>query len=58
MTNAQRWALEHMARHLGDPFHDSVTVDEARCEKPDPVFFGFARCVPLMQVIWPTLLGQ
>jgi putative hydrolase of the HAD superfamily len=43
MTNAQRWSLEHMARNLGSPFHDAVTVDEARCEKPDPVFFGFAR---------------
>jgi putative hydrolase of the HAD superfamily len=43
MTNAQRWSLEHMARTLGNPFHDTVTVDEARCEKPEPVFFGFAR---------------
>jgi len=43
MTNAQRWSLDHMARSLGSPFHDTVTVDEARCEKPDPVFFGFAR---------------
>jgi putative hydrolase of the HAD superfamily len=32
-----------MRRTLGDPFHDTVTVDEARCEKPDPVFFGFTR---------------
>ena len=29
MTNAQRWALEYMARTLGDPFDDTVTVDEA-----------------------------
>ena len=43
MTNARRWALDHMERTLGMPFHDTVTVDEARCEKPDPVFFGFAR---------------
>lgn len=43
MTNAQRWALTHMAKTLGDPFHDSVTVDEARCEKPNPQFFAFAR---------------
>jgi len=43
MTNAQRWALDHMERTLGEPFHDTVTVDEARCEKPDPVFFGFTR---------------
>jgi putative hydrolase of the HAD superfamily len=43
MTNARRWALDHMRNVLGDPFHDTVTVDEARCEKPDPVFFGFTR---------------
>ena len=43
MTNAQRWALDHMEKTLGNPFHDTVTATEARCEKPDPVFFGFAR---------------
>src|SRR5215469_16251910 len=43
MTNAQRWALTHMARTLGEPFDDSVTSDDARCDKPDPVFFAFAR---------------
>ncbi len=43
MTNAQRWALDFMEKTLGDPFNDTVTVDEARCEKPDPVFFGFTR---------------
>jgi putative hydrolase of the HAD superfamily len=43
MTNAQRWAFEHFARTLGNPFWDSVTVDDALTEKPDPVFFGFAR---------------
>jgi putative hydrolase of the HAD superfamily len=43
MTNAQRWALTHMSRTLGDPFHDSVTVDDARCEKPNPQFFAFVR---------------
>jgi len=36
-----RWALTHFARTLGDPFDDSVTVDEAGCEKPDPRFFAF-----------------
>jgi putative hydrolase of the HAD superfamily len=40
MTNAQRWAFEHFARTLGNPFWDSVTVDDALCEKPDPNFFG------------------
>jgi putative hydrolase of the HAD superfamily len=43
MTNARRWALEHMARSLDNPFDDGVTVDEARCEKPDTAFFAFAR---------------
>jgi putative hydrolase of the HAD superfamily len=43
MTNAQRWAFEHFARTLGNPVWDSVTVDDALCEKPDPNFFGFAR---------------
>jgi putative hydrolase of the HAD superfamily len=43
MTNARRWSLEHMARSLDNPFDDGVTVDEARCEKPDPCFFAFAR---------------
>lgn len=46
MTNGQRWALEHMQRTLGNPFDDSITVDEALCDlcdKPDPHFFAFAR---------------
>lgn len=43
MTNAQRWALTLMEKTLGHPFHDSVTVDDALCEKPDPKFFAFAR---------------
>ena len=43
MTNAQRWSLDYMARTLGEPFDDSITVDEALCEKPDPRFFAFAR---------------
>jgi putative hydrolase of the HAD superfamily len=43
MTNAQRWALRWMEETLGQPFDDSVTVDDALCEKPDPKFFAFAR---------------
>lgn len=43
MTNAQRWALDHFSRTLGNPFWDTVCVDDALTEKPDPVFFGFAR---------------
>lgn len=43
MTNASRPALDAMAARLGNPFDDSVTVDEALCEKPAPQFFAFAR---------------
>jgi putative hydrolase of the HAD superfamily len=43
MTNARRWALDAMADTLGNPFHDEVSVDEARCEKPDPAYFAFVR---------------
>jgi putative hydrolase of the HAD superfamily len=43
MTNAQRWAYEYMAAALGNPFDDSVTSDDALCEKPNPSFFAFAR---------------
>ena len=43
MTNAQRWALDHFARTLGNPFWDSISADEALTEKPDPVYFGFVR---------------
>ncbi len=43
MTNTRRWSLEHMEKALGNPFHDTVTVDEALVEKPDPMFFAFAR---------------
>lgn len=43
MTNARRWALDHMSAALGDPFDDRVTSDDALCEKPDPCFFAFAR---------------
>ena len=30
MTNVARWSLDILARTLGDPFHDTVLVDEAR----------------------------
>jgi putative hydrolase of the HAD superfamily len=43
MTNAQRWALDHFARTLGNPFWDSISVDDALCEKPDPNYFSFVR---------------
>lgn len=43
MTNAQRWALNHFERTLGQPFDDSVSCDDALCEKPNPQFFAFTR---------------
>ena len=43
MTNARRWALDAMAQTLGSPFHDTVSVDDALCEKPDPAYFAFTR---------------
>ena len=32
MTNAQRWALDHFSRTLGNPSWDTVSVDEALTE--------------------------
>ncbi len=43
MTNTRRWAMEHFDRTLGWPFDDTVTADDALCEKPDPQFFAFTR---------------
>jgi putative hydrolase of the HAD superfamily len=39
MTNAQRWAFEHFAHALGEPFYAGFTVDDTGTEKPDPAFF-------------------
>ena len=39
MTNAQRWAFEHFASALGNPFYAGFTVDDTGTEKPDPAFF-------------------
>lgn len=39
MTNAQRWAFDHFAQALGNPFHAGFTVDDTGTEKPDPGFF-------------------
>lgn len=39
MTNAQRWALDHFDKALGNPFYATFTVDDTGVEKPDPVFF-------------------
>jgi putative hydrolase of the HAD superfamily len=43
MTNAQRWALDAFQVTLESPFHDTVSADEALCEKPDGKFFAFTR---------------
>ena len=43
MTNARRWALDLMARTLDQPFDDSLSSDDALCEKPDPRYFAFVR---------------
>jgi putative hydrolase of the HAD superfamily len=43
MTNADRSAFSFYSHTLGNPFHDSVTMDEAECGKPDPLFFAYTR---------------
>jgi putative hydrolase of the HAD superfamily len=43
MTNTQHWALTYFDKTLGSPFYDLVSSDDALCEKPNPVFFAFAR---------------
>lgn len=43
MTNAQRWALDHMAATLEQPFDFEFTIDDSRFEKPDPQYFGYVR---------------
>lgn len=39
MTNAQRWAHDHFAHALGNPFYAAFTTDDTGTEKPDPAFF-------------------
>ena len=39
LTNADNWALRHMAATLGDPFHDAVTAEDVGVNKPDPRVF-------------------
>ena len=43
MTNAQHWALAHYNRTLGEPFDLLLSCDDALCEKPDPMYFAYAR---------------
>lgn len=39
MTNARRWAFNHFAQELGNPFYAGFTADDTGTEKPDPAFF-------------------
>lgn len=41
MTNADRVAFSAYSHTLGHPFHDAVTMDDAKCAKPDSNFFSF-----------------
>lgn len=41
LTNADNWALSHMAATLGSPFDDSVTAEDVQANKPDPRMFEF-----------------
>jgi putative hydrolase of the HAD superfamily len=41
MTNADRTCFSAYSATLGNPFHDSVTCDEAGCAKPNPRFFAY-----------------
>lgn len=43
LTNADNWALEQMARTLGDPFDDRVTAEDVGVNKPDPQVFAYCR---------------
>lgn len=43
LTNADNWALDHMARTLGDPFDDRITAEDVGVNKPDPQVFAYCR---------------
>lgn len=43
MTNADRVTFQSYSHTLDNPFHDSVTADEAGTPKPSPLFFAFNR---------------
>lgn len=43
LTNADNWALRHMAATLGDPFDDTVTCEDVGVNKPDPQVFAYCR---------------
>lgn len=41
LTNADNWALAHMAATLGSPFDDAVTAEDVGVNKPDPRVFAY-----------------
>ena len=41
MTNYDRVGFSANSNQLGNPFHDSVTADDAQYPKPDPRFFSY-----------------
>ena len=43
LTNADNWALGHMAKTLGEPFDDTVTCEDVGVNKPDPQVFAYCR---------------
>ncbi len=43
LTNADNWALGHMANTLGEPFDESVTCEDVGVNKPDPQVFAYCR---------------
>lgn len=43
LTNADNWALGHMAATLGNPFDDTVTCEDVGVNKPDPQMFAYCQ---------------
>lgn len=43
LTNADNWALRHMAATLDAPFDDMVTCEDVGVNKPDPQVFAYCR---------------
>ncbi|QVQ50005.1 HAD-IA family hydrolase [Spiractinospora alimapuensis] len=41
LTNTDNWAVARMAETLGNPFDDTVTVEDVGVNKPDPRMFAY-----------------
>lgn len=54
LTNADNWALGHMAATLGHPFDDTVTCEDVGVNKPDPRVFAYCAGRQSTQGIWPA----